>query len=180
MLNWVYTLPFGLVVLVVLLAPCLWAGGRMLAVRHGMQRIWLLGNALLLLTALLAILFITVFSRTPGVYPVILQAFRSLREAQEQPEMYRTMLMNVLLFEPFALALGQLLPREWIGWLRILTVLLIGVLLSALAEWLQYRFSLGRVETDDVICNGLGSLLGSLSCCAELVWEKIRRGWFKP
>lgn len=177
-LIWVYTLPFGLVAAVVLLAPWLWDGGRILAVCHGKLRLWLAGNVLLLLTALLAILYITVFSRTPGTYPVILQPFHSLWEARVQPEMYRTMLMNVLLFEPFAMAFSQLLPEKWHGWLRVLSVLLTGVLLSVLVEWLQHHFSLGRVEADDVICNALGTCLGSMSFLAEPVWEKIRRALF--
>ena len=37
------------------------------------------------------------------------------------------------------------------------------MLLSAVIEAAQYAFGLGRAETDDVLCNTLGALLGALA-----------------
>lgn len=70
---------------------------------------------------------------------------------------------NVLFFIPFGflfpniytLRLPKLLEsRRW------LTVLLSGALLSLFIELSQYIFCLGLCELDDVICNGLGALIG--------------------
>ena len=46
---------------------------------------------------------------------------------------------------------------------RVILVVAIGLALSTAVEYIQYRFSLGMAETDDVICNTLGALVGSLS-----------------
>ena len=38
---------------------------------------------------------------------------------------------------------------------------------SLVIEFLQFRFYLGRAETDDVICNTLGAAIGTLSYTLE-------------
>lgn len=69
--------------------------------------------------------------------------------------------MNILFFVPF----GFLFPEKDImhtlfknrRWLLILCA---GMLLSIFVELTQYIFCLGLCELDDVICNGLGAMVG--------------------
>lgn len=64
--------------------------------------------------------------------------------------------MNVFLFIPF----GFMLPwcSEWLQ--RLWKVLLISAIFAALTEAAQYFFRIGLCETDDVIHNTLGAVIG--------------------
>ena len=92
---------------------------------------------------------------------VILIPFYSFVEAQKQPELYRSMLMNVFLFFPLGLTLPYALPEKW-NRKGLLTIFL-ALVFSIGIELAQYQFHLGRAETDDVICNTLGCVIGTLS-----------------
>lgn len=127
------------------------------------ERHWRLGNLALLLLMTAVILYTTLLTRTSGGYEVVLTPFAALAAARVQPELYREMLMNVFLFFPLGLTLSNALPRRWNRWLRIGVTTLAGCLLSAGIECAQYRFALGLAETDDVLCNTLGALLGAAS-----------------
>lgn len=126
------------------------------------ERQWRPGNLALLLMSAAVILYATLFSRAEGG-GLILTPFAALAAARVQPELYREMLMNVFLFFPLGLTLSNALPRRWNRWLRIGVTTLTGCLLSAGIECAQYRFALGLAETDDVLCNTLGALLGAAS-----------------
>lgn len=112
--------------------------------------------------SVLAIIYVTLFSRSFSVVPDIynLVPFHSFVAAKAQKEVYRSMLMNVLLFLP----LGMTLPFafKFVFKKRLGIVVLSGFLLSVIIEAVQGAFSLGRVEVDDVLCNTLGVVLG---CC---------------
>lgn len=70
-------------------------------------------------------------------------------------------LKNILFFVPF----GFLFPKKDIiptlfknrRWMLILSA---GMLFSIFVELAQYTFCLGLCELDDVICNGLGAVIG--------------------
>ena len=65
------------------------------------------------------------------------------------------MIFNVLAFFPLGLFLSLLgLPRR--AWMRVL----IGLLVSAAFEALQYAFALGSCDVTDVILNTVGTALG--------------------
>ena len=120
-------------------------------------------NAVLVGFIAFIILYATLLTRSPGDYDVVLRPFAALMEAKDQPELYREMLMNVFLFFPLGLTLSNALPRRWNYRRRIGVTVLAGCLLSAGIECAQYRFALGLAETDDVLCNTLGALLGAAS-----------------
>ena len=120
------------------------------------------------------ILFATILSRTPGDYELILTPFATFIAAQQQPELYREMLMNVFLFFPLGLTLSNALPRKWHCWGRIAFTTLIGCILSAGLEYAQYRYALGMAETDDVLCNTLGAFLGATSLLFAHAIERFR------
>ena len=145
--------------------------------RVGERRRVLLNTALACAAAFI-ILYATILNRTPGNYELILTPFATFTAAQQQPELYRAMLMNVFLFFPLGLTLSNALPRKWHRWGRIAFTTLIGCILSAGIEYAQYRYALGLAETDDVICNTLGAFIGSTSLLIAHAIEKSReRAW---
>ena len=131
--------------------------------QHMRKRRWAAINKVLFFLSTAVVLYTTLLTRTSGGYEVILTPFAALAAARVQPELYREMLMNVFLFFPLGLTLSNALPRRWNRWLRIGVTTLAGCLLSAGIEYAQYRFALGLAETDDVLCNTLGALLGAAS-----------------
>ena len=124
------------------------------------------------------IIYGTLLSRTEGVRAYDLIPFSSFQKAVEQPEFYRSMLMNTFLFEP----LGLMLPFVFKGSAakRVMLTILTGLILSVCVEAIQFFFSLGQAETDDVICNTVGTALGSCAYLLSLLWrrlvQKIRKG----
>ena len=131
-------------------------------------------NAISSLLCFVAALYITLLTRTPGDYELILTPFATFAAARQQPELYREMLMNVFLFFPLGLTLSNALPRKWHRWVRIILTTLIGCILSAGIEYVQYRYALGMAEADDVICNTLGAFIGSTSLLIAHAIEKSR------
>lgn len=137
-----------------------------------------MANFVLFCAAVIAILYATILTRTPGNYELILTPFAALSAARQQPELYREMLMNIFLFFPLGLTLSNALPRKWHRWGKIALTTLVGCALSAGIEYAQYRCALGLAETDDVICNTLGAFLGAVSLLVAHAIEKYReRAW---
>ena len=112
--------------------------------------------------AVVLILMFTVLGRSSeSAKEISLIPFITIENAKVQPEYYRTMFMNVLLFMPFGLSFPFALNKKI--WYSICITVLLGVELSICVEVLQYIFCLGRCETDDVIMNALGVLIGTSS-----------------
>ena len=159
MIQRIYAWPLSAAILIVLITLVGWSYFNLM-IRQVVKAI---SNFCLFCATTIVILYATILTRTPGDYDVVLRPFATLMEAKDQPELYREMLMNVFLFFPLGLTLSNALPRRWNRWLRIGVTTLAGCLLSAGIEYAQYRFSLGMAETDDVLCNTLGALLGAAS-----------------
>ena len=173
-LHYIYSRSFISVITFMALALAAWGA---LPVRVGARR-WRWGNLVLMLLMTAAILYATLFSRAEGSTGLIFAPFASLTAARVQPELYREMLMNVFLFFPLGLTFSNALPRRWHRWGRIILTTLIGCILSAGIEYAQYRCALGLAETDDVICNTLGTFLGAASLLAAHAIEKHKeRAW---
>jgi len=111
----------------------------------------------------------TVYTRGESPSEAVLIPFKSFQEAKIQPELYRSMLMNVFLFVPIGLTLPFAL-----GGRRMSVGITIAAALafSAGIEYLQYRYALGRCEVDDIIMNTLGASLGCLSYSLCRNWER--------
>ena len=129
-------------------------------------------GVILAVIAVGAIIYVTVYARGESEAGANFIPFSSFERAKIQPEMYRSMLMNVFLFVP----LGLSLPFVFGGGTgkRILLTILIGFLLSVTVEAIQYFSSLGMAETDDIICNTLGTAIGSCAYPLSLLWRKLR------
>ena len=111
---------------------------------------------------------------TPAVSKrlALLEPLQTLRLARLYPELYREMLMNVFLFFPLGLAACQLMPETWRPGARAAGALGLGLALSLCVETAQYLWGLGIAETDDVLCNTLGTALGTLSLGTGALFRK--------
>ena len=170
MLHYIYTRPLIVIVLFMMLVLVVWGeSSANITAKH-----WRCGN--LILTILIAgtILYATIFTRSEGSTGLILTPFATFAAALQQPELYREMLMNVFLFFPLGLTLSNALPRRWHRWGRIVLTTLVGCAISAGIEYAQYRYALGMAEVDDVICNTLGTFIGSISLLIAHAIEKSR------
>ena len=170
MLHYIYSLPLVVIILFMVLALAVWSGSA----AYIASKSWRHGNLILALLMAGAILCATILTRTPGDYGLILTPFATFVAAQQQPELYRAMLMNVFLFFPLGLTLSNALPQKWHRWGRIAFTTLIGCILSTGIEYAQYRCALGMAEVDDVICNTLGAFIGSTSLFIARAIEKSR------
>ena len=170
MMRHIYALPLWTVTFLMLALLIVWA---MLSL-HKNQRKRSIINAVLCPITVLMILYVTILTRTPGDYELVLAPFATFDAAQQQPELYREMLMNVFLFFPLGLTLSNALPQKWHRWVRIILTTLGGCILSAGIEYTQYCYALGMAEVDDVICNTLGAFIGSTSLLIAYAIEKNR------
>lgn len=118
-------------------------------------------NMVLLLAAVAGVLYLTVFSRESRDAELVLIPFYSFWEAKEQPEMYRSMLMNLFLFVPVGLVMPFALPQHVSC--KIVITVVFAAMLSGGIEIVQYVWGLGRCEVDDVIMNALGAGVGACS-----------------
>ena len=170
MLHYIYTRPLIVIILFMVLALAVWGGSA----AHIAAKRWRRGNLILAVLMVGAILYATILTRSEGSTGLILTPFAALAVAQQQPELYREMLMNVFLFFPLGLTLSNALPRKWNRWSRIILTTLAGCALSAGIECAQYRYTLGMAEVDDVICNTRGAFIGSASLLIAHAIEKSR------
>ena len=172
MVHYIYAKPLFSMFLFALF--CIGAYGFLNAVLKDKK--WLKILSLIgLILSVLAVLYITLFSRGGGEHPIILKPFYSFEAAKIQPEIYRSVFMNWFLYVPFGIFLPYVLFKKH-KWLNILIAFLMGFTLSSLVEYLQYTLSLGRSETDDVIFNTLGAVTGALGylLCEYLVRKETK------
>lgn len=119
---------------------------------------WRLFNAAVFLGIVAVILYMTVYTRGENPQVPVLMPFHSFMEAKIQPELYRSMLMNIFLFEPIGLSLPNILPKKAHP---VAVTVAVALFLSLGIEASQFYFHLGRCETDDVIMNTLGATIGA-------------------
>ncbi len=154
----IYGQPLYKIVLLTALLIVVWG---IIGSREDGKLWWKLFNIVLFLCIMAVIIYMTVYSREKNTKEVILIPFQSFIEAKEQPEMYRSMLMNVFLFVPLGLSLPNVQPVKWHPAVNIVLTVLFGCCLSTVIEWCQYQYGLGRCEVDDVIMNTLGAVIGA-------------------
>ena len=123
------------------------------------------------LCAVALILMYTLIGRSSGEGQALsLIPFVSFVKALTQSEFYRTMYMNMLLFMPLGLSLPFVLPDRVKH--KALFTILIGTAFSINIEAIQFFFRIGKCETDDVIMNALGVLIGITSYLICILVEK--------
>lgn len=123
---------------------------------------WRTFNLILLPLSVIGVALATLVGRETGEeFEAYLIPFEKWRWALEQPEYYREMFMNGLLFVPFGTAASYLLPEKRRLAARILLAVFLAALVSAAVEYLQYRLNVGYFDIDDILCNVLGAFFGS-------------------
>lgn len=168
----IYRQPLHRILLWMLLLIFLWG---YLGFREGREKRWRLLNFILFAGTAAAIFYMTVYTRGEGAGEVVLVPFQSFQEAKIQPELYRSMLMNVFLFVPIGLSLPFVLGK---GWLPEFFTVLAALAFTAGIEYLQYRYALGRCEVDDSIMNTLGAAVGCLAHWLFRSWEpRVLPAW---
>lgn len=140
----VYAWNYHRIFLIMLFLLILW---RILA-RYIRIDIWKILNLFGAGVSFFLILKLTVLGRTPsGVHQFVVMAPYS-------DEFFRELLMNVFLYFPLGLTLGEL-----IGWHRIWLALVLAIVIES---W-QYAAGTGMAQVTDVICNTLGVWIGGIA-----------------
>ena len=103
------------------------------------------------------ILYITLFIRESNHIKSNMELFWSYKQFFSNSELRKEILLNIVLFIP----LGYMIPfihkdKKWF---------VFPILLSLCIEIIQYVFGLGCFEFDDMISNGLGSIIGYFMGC---------------
>lgn len=155
-LHWIYCLPLDQAALLALAAT----GAFLWLRRRYESRRWWRAGLLALLACWAVVVLIQTFlrDRTAGNGQLSLipfQCYITVLGGGEK-ELIRSAFMNLLLFYP-----GGLIGRSL--WRRPGRLLIILLTASLVIETAQYALGLGVAETDDVIHNGLGALLGILA-----------------
>ena len=96
---------------------------------------------------ILIILWITLFSRTPGTVRIFRGLFWEIEMGY-----WIDIRLNVLLFLPLGFLLGTA-TETW-------RIVLLGFILSVFIELLQYALVLGWCQADDVLNNTIGTAVG--------------------
>ena len=168
MLFHIYKLPILALTITAICISIIWA---YLNLRYGKDfgfgtdkeaSLWTILNFVLFVSSILIILYITVFSRSGSINKVVLTPFYSFAVAKIQPEMWRQLFMNVILFMPLGLSLSCSLGNRLSIFKRFMIIVPFGASLSIVIELVQHFYSLGEAWTDDVLCNVLGAFIGAL------------------
>ena len=171
----IYAQPVPWMLAEIVLFPILWGLLTSYASRIKANKIL---NSLLLLGIIYVVLHITLLDRSVAERAdFVSPPFLLLQKAwSENREIFRSLFLNVLLFEPLGAAFVHLLPEKWSRGICILTATLLGLVASLAIEYCQFHFSVGNAEADDVICNTLGALFGALSCLFKMRNTEAQNG----
>ena len=123
-------------------------------------------NFFLVLVGLAIIVLVTFVRRGSDEHRVVFYPLRVLYGMKAPGDYWQVMIMNLVLYVPFACGLAFCLQRGR-GWLRchpVFVTVLICLLLAVIAEVLQYITGSGLAEVDDVLMNTLGGVLGGMPC----------------
>lgn len=84
-LRIIYVQPLNRILFFIVLLIIVWST---LGYKADKKKWWALFNTVIALCSFSGIMFMTLYSRVPGVYEVILIPFHSFVEAKEQPEIF--------------------------------------------------------------------------------------------
>lgn len=171
MFYFIYRIPMKIVPLIIVAVIVLWA----VIMRFNPQKYdkaAKIFSRIMLCVSVLGIVYITLIRNSTHSREVYLMPFHILSEAAGETDFYRSMLMNIFLFVPFGLFAPFSFSDKLKTNRKILLTVFAAVLLSVTVEFLQYIFFKGRSETDDVLCNAFGALIGSVSYVLYKIKDK--------
>lgn len=124
-------------------------------------------NFAALLISIVLIIKATLVNRNSNNSSLILTPFKWIIDGIYNPEEYRTTLMNVVLYLPFGLTLSRLLNTKFTLQISLSLTILMSLFLCITIEAIQYLYTGGIAQTDDVIANTFGSALGAITLFYE-------------
>lgn len=131
-------------------------------------------NVILFLVYFGVVLYLTVFMRIGTVDTSIRTVpFDDLKNAIENrdPALVQHMVLNIILFIPF----GYLIPAMNPERLRKCSFAFLGgIVCSTVIEGVQFVFSLGQSDIDDIIANSIGAVIGYVA--VRFVWQ-VQKNW---
>ena len=159
MLNF-YAFPLECVCCIIILLISIWTIW-LLSGRGGKVYLsWRYINIVLYVFSLFLILKMTILGRTVGNREIELLPFYTINTISDNSEAVRMIVMNIILFFPLGLTMPIALGRVKNTRRKWLLCIIVGLGISLSVEIIQYYFCIGIAETDDVICNTFGTLLG--------------------
>ena len=164
MILWFYRLPLWFVIINTLFFIYLYAN-CLAKFNHNklISKVFNIINFSFFIFSCYLILYATLYNRNNFDNIISIIPFISLKEAQIEPETYRTLLMNVILFVPFGISVSNVLNYKLNFKYSVIITILCGLVFSISIESIQLIFKCGNVQTDDVIANCFGAYLGTLN-----------------
>ena len=161
MLNF-YACPLESVCCIIILLISIWTILEwLLSGRGGKEYLsWRYLNLVLYVFSLFLILKMTILGRTVGNREIELLPFYTINTISDNSEVVRMIVMNIILFFPLGLTMPIALGKVKNTICKWLLCIIVGLGISLSVEIIQYYFCIGIAETDDVICNTFGTLLG--------------------
>lgn len=161
MLNF-YACPLESVCCIIILLISIWTILEWLLSGRGgkVYLSWRYINIVLYVFSLFLILKMTILGRTVGNREIELLPFYTINTISDNSEVVRMIVMNIILFFPLGLTMPIALGKVKNTICKWLLCIIVGLGISLSVEIIQYYFCIGIAETDDVICNTFGTLLG--------------------
>lgn len=167
MFNSIYALSFPATTVYALFLSTVWYIGKSAILKRTTQKhIWCWICTAGIILWIVAVLKATVLFRGQRALPPVWKPFQQIYSLTHggNPEILRSIWMNILLFIPGGVILPELLPTKWRNRSKMILTVILAMLFSLGIELAQWHWRLGQAETDDVIANTLGALLGSVVC----------------
>ena len=161
MFHKIYALSLSTVVTISVIAFIIWTVCAMLFLRFNREKQFRIINIVLTAVSLVCIYIFGIHGRKTGDYELYLNPFYQFELGKTSPEMYRTMVMNVVMFLPFGMTLPFSFSMKKI-YINVLISIAIGFSVSFCVESVQYILSIGRAESADVMCNTFGMVVGAI------------------
>lgn len=172
MFGFLYRMPIWIVFFAIFIVLVLY--GKFISVdRVQNSRAWRILNLILIFASAIFILEMTLTSRTASSNGLYLIPFRFLSLAKINIEIYRSITMNIALFIPFGMFISSFSTPHLKIKKGIIIAVTSALFFSVAIEYAQYLLHCGETETDDVIFNTLGALVGSLVICYKSLTAKI-------
>jgi glycopeptide antibiotics resistance protein len=172
MFGFLYRMPIWIVFFAIFIVLVLY--GKFISVdRVQNSRAWRILNLILIFASAIFILEMTLTSRTASSNGLYLIPFRFLSLAKINIEIYRSITMNIALFIPFGMFISSFSTPHLKIKKGIIIAVTSALFFSVAIEYAQYLLHCGETETDDVIFNTLGALVGSLVVGYKSLTAKI-------
>ena len=161
----IYTSNIWLVIIICLIIPIVWGViGRVLRhkTKHSIKKEWRVLNVVFAIISAFIIVLMTLVNRDTTTQVLYLNPLKVIFDAEKNIEAIRTFTMNIVLFMPLGASLVFVVSKHRSVHPVIRTVL-ICFIFSFIIEILQLTLELGVAETDDVIANTFGALIGTIA-----------------